>query len=216
MGLDRTEGRLPRSRHTVDQILATLREAEIALSHGQAVAPACRTLGVTEQTYYRWQNDYGGLTVDQVKRLKELDREQNRLKCTVADFTLDTVTLQEAAVDNCSAPRADGRRWGVRRCDAGLTHMAAGTTTVDMSIWIQGTKAIIIGNSTTSVMAKRDENFRRSGIWTASQDWSLADVVRLSTEFTFKPDPHWTCDQTLFLRPKPRRTANPLSCIIVA
>ena len=66
---------MPRLRHTVEQILAKLREAEVALSKGQAVAQICRTLGITEQTYYRWRNEYGGLKVDQARRLKELERE---------------------------------------------------------------------------------------------------------------------------------------------
>ena len=65
---------MPRLRHTVEQILAKLREAEVTLSKGHPVAQVCRTLGSTEQTYYRWRNEYGGLKVDQVKRLKELEQ----------------------------------------------------------------------------------------------------------------------------------------------
>ena len=64
---------MPRLRHTVEQILAKLREAEVALSKGQGVAQVCRSLGITEQTYYRWRNEYGGLKIDQAKRLKELE-----------------------------------------------------------------------------------------------------------------------------------------------
>ncbi len=77
---------MPRLRHTVEQILAKLLEAEVALSKGQPVAQVCRTHGITEQTYYRWRNEYGGLKVDQVKRLKELERENSRLKRAVADL----------------------------------------------------------------------------------------------------------------------------------
>jgi putative transposase len=73
-------------RHTVEQILAKLREAEVALSKGQAVAQVCRTLGITEQTYYHWRNEYGGLKVDQAKRLKDLEQENTRLKRAVADL----------------------------------------------------------------------------------------------------------------------------------
>lgn len=75
---------MPRLRHTVEQILAKLREAEVAPSKGQSVAHVCRTVGITEQTYYRWRNEYGGLKIDQAKRLKELERENGRLKRAVA------------------------------------------------------------------------------------------------------------------------------------
>ena len=71
---------MPRNRHTVEQIIAKLREAEVALSKGQPVVQMCRTQGITEQTYYRWRNEYGGLKIDQGKRLKELERENTRLK----------------------------------------------------------------------------------------------------------------------------------------
>ena len=105
------------SRHTVEQILAKLCEVEVALSKGQAVAQACRALGITEQTYYRWHNEYGGLKVDQVKRLKDLERENTRLKRVTTDLALDKLILKEAADGNFSAQRADGRRWStaVRR-----------------------------------------------------------------------------------------------------
>jgi transposase-like protein len=91
---------MPRLRHTVEQILGKLREAEVALSKGQPVAQVCRTLSITEQTYYRWRNEYGGLKVDQVKRLKELERENSRLKQAVAELTVDKLILKEAAEGN--------------------------------------------------------------------------------------------------------------------
>ena len=91
---------MPRLRHTVEQILAKLREAEVTLSKGHPVAQVCRTLGITEQTYYRWRTEYGGLKVDQVKRLKELEREHTRLKRAVADLTIDKLILKEAAEGN--------------------------------------------------------------------------------------------------------------------
>ena len=97
LGSGQKEGRLPRLRHTIEQILAKLREAEVALSKGQSVAHVCRVLSITDQTYYRWHNEYGGLKVDQVKRLKDLERENTRLKRAVADLTLDKVILKEAA-----------------------------------------------------------------------------------------------------------------------
>lgn len=101
---------MPRLRHTVEQILAKLREAEVALSKGQPVARVYRTVGITAQPYYHWRNEYGGLKVDQGKRLKELERENSRLKRAVADITLDKLILKEAAEGNFEAQRADGRR----------------------------------------------------------------------------------------------------------
>ena len=76
---------MPRVRHTVEQILATLREAEVAMSRGQSVAHVCRALSLTEHTYSRWRNEYGGLKVDQIKRLKDLERENIRLMRAVVD-----------------------------------------------------------------------------------------------------------------------------------
>ncbi len=91
---------MPRVTHTVEQIITKLREAEVALSRGQTVVQVCRTLGITEQTYYRWRNEYGGLKIDQAKRLKNLERENGRLKLAVADLTLDKLILKEAAEGN--------------------------------------------------------------------------------------------------------------------
>ena len=94
------EGKMPRIKYTVEQIIAKLREAEVALSRGQTVVQVCRQLNITEQTYYRWRNEYGGLKLDQAKRLKELERENTRLKRAVADLTLDKLILKEAAEGN--------------------------------------------------------------------------------------------------------------------
>ena len=91
---------MPRHRHTVEQILVKLREDKVALSKGQSGAQVCRTLGITEHAYYRWRSEYGGLKVDQTKRLKELERENSRLKRAVAELTLDTLILKEAAEGN--------------------------------------------------------------------------------------------------------------------
>lgn len=91
---------MPRLNYTVEQIIAKLREAEVALSKGQTVVPISRSLGIAEQTYYRWRNEYGGLKIDQAKRLKELERENARLKRAVADLTLDKLILKEAAEGN--------------------------------------------------------------------------------------------------------------------
>jgi putative transposase len=83
-----------------EQIIGKLREAEILLSQGSTVAEASRKLNVTEQTYYRWRKEYGGMRVDQARRLKELEQENSRLKKLVADITLDNAILKEAARGN--------------------------------------------------------------------------------------------------------------------
>ncbi len=91
---------MARKRHTAEQIIGKLREAEVELAKGQAVALVVKKLGVTEQTYYRWRKEYGGLRVDQAKRLRELERENGRLKRVVADQALDNAILREAASGN--------------------------------------------------------------------------------------------------------------------
>jgi putative transposase len=83
-----------------EQIIGKLREAEVFLSQGLTVSEASRTLGVTEQTYYRWRKEYGGMRVEQAKRLKALEQENTRLKRLVADITLDNAILKEAARGN--------------------------------------------------------------------------------------------------------------------
>ena len=77
-----------------------LREAEIHINQGMPIAEASRTIGVTEQTYYRWRKEYGGLRIDQVKKLKTLEKENTRLKKLVADISLDNAILKEAAEGN--------------------------------------------------------------------------------------------------------------------
>jgi putative transposase len=76
---------MPRLRHTVEQILAKLREAEVAMSKRRSVAYVCLALSITEQTYYRWPNEHRGFKVDQIKRLNDLERENTRLKRAVVD-----------------------------------------------------------------------------------------------------------------------------------
>ena len=83
-----------------EQIINKLREAEVLLSQGSTVGEASRKLGVTEQTYYRWRKEYGGMRVEQAKRLKELEKENSRLKKLVADISLDNAILMEAAREN--------------------------------------------------------------------------------------------------------------------
>ena len=91
---------MAKKRHTAEQIISKLREAEVFLAKGTKMAQVCRKLGVTQQTYYRWRKEYGGVRTDQVKRLKELEKQNVRLKKVVADLTLDNAILKEAAYPN--------------------------------------------------------------------------------------------------------------------
>jgi transposase-like protein len=91
---------MPRKRHSAEEIVAKLRQADVLLAQGQTGADVARVLGVTETTYYRWRSEYGGLKGDQVKRLKELEQENTRLRKAVAELTLDKLILKEAAKKN--------------------------------------------------------------------------------------------------------------------
>jgi putative transposase len=91
---------MKRKRFTVEQIIRMLREAEVHLSQGKSVKLVSRELGITEQTYYRWRKEYGGMKVSQARRLKELEQENARLKRMVADLTLDKLILREALEGN--------------------------------------------------------------------------------------------------------------------
>jgi putative transposase len=91
---------MPKKRFTSEQIIGKLREAEVALAKGTSMPLVCKQIGVTEQTYYRWRKEYGGLKVEQAKKLKELEKENARLKKLVADMALDNDILREAASGN--------------------------------------------------------------------------------------------------------------------
>ena len=91
---------MPRKKHTPEEIVAKLRQVDVLVSQGFAIAEAVRQIGVTEVTYYRWRQEYGGLKLDQVKRLKELELENARLRKAVSDLTLDKLILKEAARGN--------------------------------------------------------------------------------------------------------------------
>jgi putative transposase len=95
-----------KKRHTPEEIVSKLRQVDVLVSQGQTVADAIRAIGVTEVTYYRWRQEYGGLKSDQVKRMKELETENQRLRKAIADLTLDKLILQEAARGNLLPPRA--------------------------------------------------------------------------------------------------------------
>ncbi len=93
-------------KHRPEEAVAKLRQVDVLVSQGQTVAEAIRAIGVTEVTYYRWRREFGGLESDQVKRLKDLEAENARLRKAVADLTLDKQILAEAARGNFQAPRA--------------------------------------------------------------------------------------------------------------
>jgi putative transposase len=86
--------------HTTEQIINKLREAELLISQGSTIGIACKKIGVSDYTYYRWRKEYGGMRVDQAKRLKELEVENSRLKKLVADLSLDKAILTEAIRGN--------------------------------------------------------------------------------------------------------------------
>jgi putative transposase len=91
---------MPRKRHKPEEIVAKLRQVDVLASQGQSMAEAIRSIGVTEVTYYRWRQEYGGLRSDQVKRMKDLEAENARLRRAVSDLTLDKMILAEAARGN--------------------------------------------------------------------------------------------------------------------
>ena len=91
---------MPRKSYKPEEIVAKLRQVDVLISQGQSAADAIRQIGVTEVTYYRWRREFGGLKGDQVRRLKELEQENARLRRTMSDLTLDKLILTEAAKGN--------------------------------------------------------------------------------------------------------------------
>ena len=91
---------MPQKRYRPEEIIAKLREAEVLLGQGKKVREGVKTIGVSEVSYYRWRQEYGGFSVSQAKRLKELERENARLRRAVSDLSLDKVILQEACRGN--------------------------------------------------------------------------------------------------------------------
>src|SRR4051812_11196764 len=110
---------MPRKHHKPEEIVAKLRQVDVLVSQGHNIADAIRQIGVSEVTYYRWRQEFGGLKTDQVKRLKELETENSRLRKAVSDLTLDKLILQEAARGNPRTPpglhRADQRSYACLR-----------------------------------------------------------------------------------------------------
>jgi len=91
---------MPRKSYTIEQIISKLREVEVLLGQGQTVGDICRSFKISEQTYYRWRKEYGGIRTDQVRRLKELEKENARLKKLVAELSLDNSILRETVRGN--------------------------------------------------------------------------------------------------------------------
>jgi len=91
---------MARKRYSAEEVVNKLREAEVLIAKGSTVAQACKSIGVTDQTYYKWRREYGGLKVDQARRLKELERENGRLKKLLAEAHLDKAMLQDVASGN--------------------------------------------------------------------------------------------------------------------
>jgi transposase-like protein len=94
------EAGMSRKRFTAEKIIGMLREAEVGLAQGKKIGEVCRGLGISEQSYFRWRREYGGLRTTQAKRIKDLERENSRLKKAVADLTLDKLILREALEGN--------------------------------------------------------------------------------------------------------------------
>ena len=107
---------MAKKRHTPEQVINKLREAEVAIAEGSTVAEAARRIGVTDQTFYRWRSEYGGLRIDQARRLKRLELENSRLKRAVADLTLDNQILRKTSESITSPPVCgprEGAFWGL-------------------------------------------------------------------------------------------------------
>lgn len=85
---------MPKRNYTAEQIISKLREVEVKISQGNTVAEAIRSIGVSDQTYYRWRNEYGGMRTDQARRMKEIEKENIRLKKLVAELSLDNAILK--------------------------------------------------------------------------------------------------------------------------
>jgi putative transposase len=90
-------GEMARKRYSSEQIIGYLREAEVLLAKGSSIPQICKKIGIAEQTYYRWRKEYGSLSVDQAKRLKEVEKENTRLRRLVSDLSLDKAILKEVA-----------------------------------------------------------------------------------------------------------------------
>jgi putative transposase len=102
IGFWQKEGTVKGKKYTAEQIVSKLREADVLLGKGQSVAEICRQLQISDVTYYRWRKEYGGLSIDQAKRLKEIEAENTRLRKVIADLSIDNAILKEASRGNFS------------------------------------------------------------------------------------------------------------------
>lgn len=91
---------MARKKHTAEEIITKLREADVLLSRGQSMVEVCRHLAISDQTYYKWRKEYGGMHIDQAKKLKQLEQENNRLRRAIADLTIDNAILKEVSRGN--------------------------------------------------------------------------------------------------------------------
>jgi transposase-like protein len=91
---------MSKKKHTAEEIVTKLREADVLVAKGQTIAEVCRHLAISDQTYYKWRKEYGGLQVDQAKRFKQLEHENTQLRKLVADLSMDNAILKEAAKRN--------------------------------------------------------------------------------------------------------------------
>ena len=101
---------MPRQRFTTEEIIHKLREADVLSGQGRTVVDICKQLGITDKTYFRWRKSYGGLRIDQAKRMKDLEAENARLKKAVAELTIDKIILKEVAEGKFGAQRDGDRR----------------------------------------------------------------------------------------------------------
>lgn len=100
MAIGRKEARMKGKRYSAEQVVSKLREADVLIGKGQTVADVCRQLQITDVTYYRWRKEFGGLNIDQAKRLKELEAENTKLRKVIADLSIDNAILKEASRGN--------------------------------------------------------------------------------------------------------------------
>ena len=101
---------MPKKRFSAEQIVTVLRQIEVLMSQGKAAPVACREAGISQQSYYRWRKEYGGLELDQARRMKDLERENVRLKRLVADLSLEKQVLDQPSKHDCDAVVATGCR----------------------------------------------------------------------------------------------------------
>ncbi|MAM94988.1 IS3 family transposase [Parvibaculum sp.] len=151
---------MPQKKHKPEEIVAKLRQVDVLLSQGRSVGEAVRTIGVTQFTYYRWRKEFGGLKGDQVKRLKELEKENDRLRKAVSDLTLEKLILKEAAFGKLLSP---ARR---RRC---VDHVVA--------------KFSVSERFACKVLGQHRSTQRKKPHCRADEDALTADIIRLASRY---------------------------------